>query len=444
MPPVPSLFRTTSTWPRRARLVALPIAAGLLLAACGSSSSSSKAADTAAPGTTAPATTTTCVKDVGRVIATPPTAASTTAVLPADLVTTLDTAATSSFAEAASPGAVVGVRTPAGTWIKSYGIADATTKAPMTDAVHQRIGSVTKTFTGTAIMQLVEQGKISLSDTIDRYVPGVPNGDRITLKMLANMTSGVASYTRSTQFVDTYFAHPELVFTPDQVLKVGVSESPLFEPGAQFDYSNTNTVLLGMVIEKVTGKSVGDVFVQNIIAPLGLSNTSWPGNSPALPDAHAQGYTLQGGGSPASPTNATNWNPGWGWTAGALISDIDDLLVYARALGTGQGLLSPASQATRLDALPSPGGYGIAMGCIDGWVGHTGELPGFNTSVFYDTGTDTTVIVEVNSDIASGKCPESPTLVDDPGEAVCRAPATRMFVALSAALGHPFVPAPSK
>jgi D-alanyl-D-alanine carboxypeptidase len=132
------------------------------------------------------------------VIATTSTPASTTAALPADLVVKLDAAAQSSFMDAAAPGAIVGVRTPQGTWIKAYGDADPVAKAPMTDDMHTRIGSVTKTFTGTMIMQLAEQGKLSLDDTIDKYVAGIPNGDRVTLRMLANMTSGVASYTRST------------------------------------------------------------------------------------------------------------------------------------------------------------------------------------------------------------------------------------------------------
>jgi D-alanyl-D-alanine carboxypeptidase len=294
------------------------------------------------------------------------------------------------------------------------------------------------------IMQLAEQGKVSLDDAIDKYVPGVPNGDRVTLRLLANMTSGVASYTRSTKFTDKYFAHPETIFTPPELLAVGISESPLFEPGAQFDYSNTNTVLLGMVIEKVTGQKIGDVFAQNVFARLGLANTSWPGDSPDLPAPHAQGYTLQGSGTPDNPANATNWNPAWGWTAGEIISNIDDLLVYGRALGTGQGLLSPATQAERLRSFPGAAGYGIGVGCIDGWVGHTGELPGFNTSVFYDTRSDVTVIVEVNSDIASGDCTVSPTLTDDPRTEACSSPATRMFVALSTVLGHTFTPIPAK
>jgi D-alanyl-D-alanine carboxypeptidase len=426
------------------RRSAIPIVAVLLtlLSACDSSSDSSS---TDASSDEDSETTTACVTDVEKVIATEPTPESTTASLPADLVSELDAAAQSSFEEAAAPGAIVGVRTPQGTWIEAYGEADPSAGTPMTPDMHTRIGSVTKTFTGTVIMQLAEQGRLSLDDTIDMYVPDIPNGNRITLQMLADMTSGIASYTQSTQFTDTYFSAPETIFTPDELIAVGVRESPIFEPGEEFNYSNTNTVLLGKVIEQVTGQPVADVFRQLIFEPLELANTSWPGESTEIPTPYPQGFTLQGDtATPENPSNATNWNPAWGWTAGELISNMDDLLVYDRALGTGQGLLEPATQAERFESIPGPAGYGIAMGCVDGWVGHTGELPGYNTSVFYDTQNDTSVVVQTNSDIASGDCEESPTLTDDPRTAVCSSPATRMFVALSEALGHTFTPIPAR
>lgn len=308
--------------------------------------------------------------------------------------------------------------------------------------MHTRIGSVTKTFTGTVLLQLAQEGRLSLDDPIAKYVPGVPNGATVTLRMLANMTSGVASYTASDAFTDVFFAHPRTVFTPKQLIAVGVALSPIFRPGAKLNYSNTNTILLGRVIEKITGAPIGQVFQRRIFKPIGLTNTVWPGRSTAIPRPYPQGFTLQGDtATPDDPSNATHWNPSWGFTAGELISNMSDLLTYGRALGTGQGLLHPVTQAERLTSFPGPAGYGIAMGCVDGWVGHTGELPGYNTSVFYDTTTDTTVIVQTNSDIPSGKCP-TPTLNDDPRVLVCSAPATRMFVALSIALGHPFTPPP--
>ncbi len=382
-----------------------------------------------------------CVKDIPAVIARTATPGADTGTLPDAVASALEAAADTGFAQAAAPGAVVAVRTPEGTWIKTYGVADPSKKTPMKAGVHTRIGSITKTFTGTLLMQLAEQGRLSLDDPISHYVPKVPNGDRITLRQLANMTSGVASYTRSERFTDRYFAKPQTVFSPEELLAVGLAESPLFEPGAKFDYSNTNTILLGMVIEKVTEQPVEKVMAAQILRPLGMTQTVWPGESTALPTPYAQGFTLQGvHATPEAPSNATHWNPAWGWTAGELISTIDDLLVYGRALGTGQGLLDATSQTERLSSFPGAAGYGIGMGCVDGWVGHTGELPGYNTSLFYDTTTDTTIAVQTNSDISSGDCPaDTPTLPDNSRDLSCSSPATRIFVALTKALGHPFV-----
>ena len=441
-----STERTTLTRrTTRARTLLGTLAATVLLAAgCtaqtgqGAAPSASVPAAPAASTASAPtAADAACVSDPAGVIARP--AAQTSGDLPADQTAKLDAAVTSALTSAV-PGAVVGVRTPDGTWTHAYGKADAKTGAKMTVGTHTRIGSVTKTFTTSVVLKLAEDGKLSLDDPIAKYVPGVPNGEKISLRQLANMTSGVASYTLSKAFTDRYFAHPETVFTPEQVLKVGLSKSPLFAPGAKFDYSNTNTVLLGMVIEKVTGAPVQDAIKADVLDPLNLTHTSWPGTSVELPEPYADGYTLQGDhATPARPANATHWNQAWGWTAGELISDVADLLTFGQAMGTGQGLFDAASQTTRLTSFPTPaGGYGFGFGCIGGWVGHTGEIPGYNTTVYYDTTTGTTVVVQVNSDIASGSCKESPTLTDDPGELPCSSPATRIFVALSTALGHPF------
>ena len=423
--------------------VALVGVAAMLLAACSSTSSTSSPTSASGSPSSSAAPASTCVSDPQAVISRQLPATATTASLPADLVAKLDAAAAAGFAQAAAPGAVVGVRTPEGTWLKAYGLADPETKQPMSTDVHQRIGSVTKTMTGTVILQLAQEGKLSLEDTISTYVDGVPNGEQITLRQLASMVSGVASYTRSTVFTDDYFAHPEKVFTPDELLAVGISESPLFPPGEKFDYSNTNTVLLGKVIERVTGSDIATQFGQRIFTPLELSGTSWPGDSPNLPSPYARGFTLQGSGTPQKPADATFWNPAWGWTAGEAISTVPDLLDYGRAIGTGQGLLDAEAQTARLTSFPGAAGYGIAMGCVDGWVGHTGELPGYNTSVFYDTTTDTTVITATNSDINSGDCTTSPVMPDNPKGIPCRAPATRIFVSISEALGHTFTPPPT-
>jgi D-alanyl-D-alanine carboxypeptidase len=418
-----------------------------LAAACSSAPTPSGGSTAAGPATTTATTSTTaqkaCVPDPLAVAAKKPSA-TTTDRLSADMVTKLDAAAQAGFTEAATPGAVVAVRTPQGTWTQAYGLADPTTKAPMTTDMHFRIGSLTKMYTGTMIMQQVEAGKVSLDDPISKYVPGIPNGDKVTLKLLGLNQSGVASYTADKGFTKILFGDPTHVWTIDELIAVGVKNSPIFPPGERFDYSNTNTLLLGKVLEKVTGKPVETLYRDLLFAPLGLTNTSAPGSNPALPEPHPQGYTLQGEPPPTTPVNATGTNPSWAGPAGELIANAADMLTFGRAVGTGQGLISPATQATRLNLVPGPAGYGFQMGCVDGWVGHAGTLPGWNTTLYYDTTSDSTVVVAVNSDVNSGNCPESPTMTDDPRTAVCSGPATRIFVALSTALGHAFTPNPTK
>jgi D-alanyl-D-alanine carboxypeptidase len=425
------------------RSIALLFAAGVLVAGCSESVTISDKETT----TSSTANSTQCVKDVDKVISTELPASATTAALPADLVTKLDAAVQSSFKDDATPGAIVGVRTPKGTWIQAYGSSDKDTFAPMTTDMHTRVGSITKTFTGTLLLQLVEQGKVSLDDPIDKYIPGVPNGDRVTLRLLSNMTSGVASYTFDKEFGEKFFGNPETIFTPSELVAYGVAKSPLFEPGAKYNYSNTNLVLLGLVIEKVTGQPVGDLFQKQVIDPLALRNTVWPNTSTDIPAPYSQGYTLQGEtATPEKPANSTNWNPSWMWTAGGMISGINDLLTYGRALATGQGLLNQKTQSERLTSFPqsSEYAYGLSLACVDGWVGHTGETPGYNTSLYHDTTNDTTVIVMANSDIASGSCSESPTLAGNSTTEYCTTPSTRIEVAVTEALGHAFKPPAQK
>ena len=433
-------------FPRRTRLPArrvLALAAvfgALVLAGC--SGPSAAAPGTASPSASATAGAAGCVADPAKTIAATP-GAKTMSALPAETVATLDAAAAKAFALGASPGAVVGVRTPEGTWTKAYGSADLA-GIPMQVGMHTRIGSLTKMYTTTIVLQLAQDGKLKLDDTISRYVDGIPNGDRITLRQLADMTSGVASYTMSEKLVDAYFTDPSAVYAPEDLIAAAVPLSPLFAPGENFNYSNTNTVLLGRVIEKVTGQPFSRVLSDRIIDPMHLANTSWPEVSADLPEPYAHGYTLNGpAATPTAPTDSTSWNPAWSFTAGEIISDIDDLLTMGRALGTGQGLLDAKSQRLRLTSFADIG-YGFGMSCSHGWVGHTGDISGYNSSLYYDTATDTTVAVQTNSDIASGGCTDSPTLADDPGDAICQTPAVRLLVALTGELGTAYAPPPRK
>ena len=426
----------------------------LLLAGC---SASGPAAPTGSgeasvtPTSSSALAVSSCVVDPDAAIAAGKTA-QPTGELPAELVSALDAAAEEAFELGAAPGAIVGVQTPEGRWEKAYGLADPAAGTPMAVGMHTRIASLTKMYTGTIVLQLAEEGLLSLDDTVDQYVDGIPNGDRITLTQLADMTSGVNTYTSNEAFITDYFADPTAAYTPDELVDATVEVSPIAEPGERFLYSNGNSVILGEVIEKVTGRAFADELRERILEPLQLTTTVWPGSSAAMPEPYARGFTLNGdAATPANPTDSTDWNPSWSWTAGEIISTVDDQLTMGRALGTGAGILSDASQKLRLQSFldpsqspptPGAGGYGFQMGCGQGWVGHAGELSGYNTTMFYDTATDTTVSVQTNSDIASGGCENSPTLQDDPQDGICQVSAVRIFVALSGLLGETYQPPP--
>ncbi len=346
---------------------------------------------------------------------------------------------------------VAAVQTPEYTWVGTLGVADLDSEEPISADMHQRIGSVTKTFTISLLLQAEADGLLSLDDTIDQYIEDVPNGDEITLRQMAEMTSGVASYTENEQWVNEELSDPHRVWKPEELAQIGMKDSPLFDPGTEWHYSNTNTVLLGLVLEQVTGETIGELYRERIIEPLGLQDTSFPDLADSsLPEPHAKGYTLQGQSSGGEPIDATDWTPSEAWTAGAMISTVEDLLTYGRALGTGEGLLSTEQQAERLDSFisdlpplnqpPLEGNlaYGLGLGEDRGWVGHNGEIPGYNTYLFYHPELDAVVVVEVNSDISSGKCPKDvPTMNEWPRNIPCELPADRIFEALAEALGKP-------
>ncbi|MFJ6494443.1 serine hydrolase domain-containing protein [Streptomyces virginiae] len=310
----------------------------------------------------------------------------------------LDAAVRRVMREAQVPGVTVGLWAPGkGSYLRSFGVADKATGAPMTPDLHVRIGSETKTFTVTALLQLVDQGKVGLDDTIGKYVTGVPNGDRITLRELAGMRSGLFNYSLDDAFVKKFEADPQQSFTPQQLLDVAFAHPVLFEPGAEFDYSNTNLILLGLVVEKITGRPLHDVITKDVLGPAGLRSTVFP-TSPALPAPYAHGYTDQTASGQVE--DSTHWNPSWAWAAGEMVSDVQNLRSWARTLATGT-LLKPATQAERLKTTPMdiPGaGYGLGIFDVQGWIGHNGSIPGYEVLPVYLPSAQATMVIVLNTD----------------------------------------------
>ncbi|MEX0172316.1 serine hydrolase domain-containing protein [Streptomyces sp. LMG1-1-1.1] len=300
--------------------------------------------------------------------------------------------------QAQIPGIVAGVWMPGkGSYVRATGVANTATGEPMRKDSLVRIGSETKTFTVTALLQLVDDGRIGLDDPIAKYVKGVRNGRNITLRHLAEMRSGLFPYTSDPDFIHDLLSDPQRYFTPEESLAYGMKHANTFKPGAKFEYSNSNLVLLGLVIEKVTGHRLEDVIRHRILRPTHLRHTLFP-TGPEFPQPHPRGYTDQT--LNGTIADATDWNPSWAWAAGAMISDLDDLRRWAKIVATGE-LLSPETQAQRLKTLPTgfPGTtYGLGILDTDGWIGHNGSIPGYETVTVYLPSKKATLVLMLNTD----------------------------------------------
>ncbi|MGX1671292.1 serine hydrolase domain-containing protein [Streptomyces sp. NPDC055400] len=317
----------------------------------------------------------------------------------------LDAAVQKVMREANVPGVTFGVWTPdKGEYVKSYGVADKSTGQKMSPGLHIRIGSETKTFTVTSILKLVDEKKVGLDDPIGTYIDGVPNGDKITIRQLAEMRSGLFNYSADDGFYKALTSDPERPFTPQQLLDYSFKHPVLFEPGKEFSYCNTNLILLGLVVEKESGQPLDEYIKDNILTPAGMKQTLFPtGNE--FPEPHAQGYTNQTASGKVEDT--VDWNPSWGWAAGAMISTLDDLRIWAPTVATGKfpngdAMISPATQKQRLITPKTtiPGaGYGLGIFNVQGWTGHNGSLPGYESLTIYLPSAEATLVVLLNTDI---------------------------------------------
>ncbi|MGH6826734.1 serine hydrolase domain-containing protein [Methyloceanibacter sp.] len=298
--------------------------------------------------------------------------------------------------QALVPGAIVGVwKDGEAPYVQAFGVRDTATGEPMATDLSMRIGSVTKTFVTTAILQLVDQGKVGLDDPISKHVPGVPNGDAVTIRQLAGMRSGLFDYTDVTQAAMP--DDPQRQYTPQDLLEIISQHPPVFPADTRFDYNNSNTVLLGLVVEKLSGQPLDRYIDEHIVQPERLQHTVFPADA-TLPSPHARGYTKMPDGK---IVDGTGWNPSWGWAAGQMVSTVDDLHVWVRDLATGK-LLSLAAQRERekFQIAPSEGDgalYGLGVEYQFGWIGHNGNITGYQTYAYYLPFEKTTMVVMVNS-----------------------------------------------
>jgi CubicO group peptidase (beta-lactamase class C family) len=269
---------------------------------------------------------------------------------------------------------------------EGYGSADLEWKIPNTPAVRFRLGSVTKQFTAAGILLLEERGKLRIDDPIGKYLPDAPEAwQKVTIYNVLTHTSGIPSFTgfpdyHSTEWKDTNPA--ELV--------ARFRDKPLdFEPGSKFNYSNSGYVLLGYLLEKVSGQTYADFLQQNIFTPLEMSSTGIDSNAAILPQ-RAQGYQP----SPHGIEHAGYISMTIPFSAGALYSTTGDLLKWEQGLFGGK-VLKPESLAKMITPFKENYGCGVFVRTIDGHklINHGGGIEGFNTSLGYYPDDKLTVIV---------------------------------------------------
>ncbi|WPB88782.1 serine hydrolase domain-containing protein [Streptomyces malaysiensis] len=276
--------------------------------------------------------------------------------------------APSGFEEAAGqtvrdgfPGAVAYARRGDDEWRTAAGVADKATGERARPEQRFRIASNTKAFVAAVLLQLEGEGRLSLDDSVEKWLPGVVqgngnDGEAITIRQLLNHTSGIHDPTTEASFFAPYLEDGDRdhIITPREVIARSVLHQPEFAPGKGWSYSNTNYLLAGLVIEAVTHRSAPAEIHRRILAPLGLKHTSFPVTDPEVHGPHLHGYDLKG-------RDMTRFSPSYDWTAGAMISTVDDLARFERALFGGT-LLRPAQQRELTTPVEFPDALAYGLG----------------------------------------------------------------------------------
>jgi D-alanyl-D-alanine carboxypeptidase len=318
--------------------------------------------------------------------------------------------------------------------VAALGVTDLTTGTPVTEATHFRIGSVTKTFVATVILQLVDEGELTLEDTIDQFGFTIQNSPFITIRNLLNMTSGLPDYTHVPGLLDLVLTDPARAITPQELIDYA-STLPSGRPGEMYEYSNTNYIVLGLIVEQLTGQSLATALNDRIFLPLEMQQTALQ-ETPSMPQPFARGYgradqvaifigidaeqaeELATAATPLADEDGvidfTELNPGFAWAAGGCYSTAADVTKWLPALVEGT-LISEDLQRERFDLIPvaewgagDNAGYGLGVAAFGEALGHTGTIPGYSTFVLMDrtTGSQQVILTSLSGRGGSGVAAE--------------------------------------
>lgn len=317
------------------------------------------------------------------------------------------------------PGVVAQARNRDGAWSGTAGVGELDTGKKRNARDRYRIGSITKTFVATVLLQLEAEGRVDLDDTVEHWLPGTVQGNghdgrHISLRQLLNHTSGIYSYTsdpgfQAKIFGEGFLQHRYDTWTPEQLVGLAVRHKPYFAPGTDWQYSNTNYTLAGMVIEKVTGRGYEAEIERRILRPLQLRATSVPRTDPRVPAPASRAYSPLSVDPAAKIRDVTELNPSLAGAAGGMISDSKDLQKFFRALLKG-GLLPPEQQnalTTTVPVDPRQPEYRYGLGlqssrlsCGKKVWGHGGGIHGSVSEAFVTRDASHSLALNLNGDWA--------------------------------------------
>jgi D-alanyl-D-alanine carboxypeptidase len=305
-----------------------------------------------------------------------------------------------------APGAILLVRGEHGTKRLTAGLADVATRRPIRPGDRYRIASLAKTYVATVVLQLVGEGKLRLSDSVEKWLPGlVPNGENIQIRHLLGHTSGLFDFENDPRLIEPYLSgNLSYYWSPVERLALATSHPPLYPPGetTMATYSNTNYTVAGLIIEAATGKSLAAQLRRRIFKPLGLDSTTYPDRKTTIEGSHAHGYYPLG---PPPLTDVTGFSPSITGAGGAIVSSVGDVARFYRALLKGR-LLRPrllrAMKRTLPIASDIPSRYGLGLvkyptPCGKAW-GHSGAFPGYWTYTFSSENGKRQMVLMVNVD----------------------------------------------